>query len=760
MNLFRLRNGFHLPALFCALLALNAAGAAHQAWLDNYDVVWNSPSTDARGSMPLGNGEVTLNAWVETNGDLQFYIGRNDSYSEISRLLKVGLIRVSLWPNPFEDGQTFSQHLHLRDGVIEISEGAGTNKVTLHLFTDPDRPVIYVTGEAAKPETVTVTVESWRTKARTLKAKDVSDWTMAGAPFPLVESADQFQVSQATSDDALVWYHRNETTVVPDTLSLQGLTNAADAVYDPLFHRTFGGLVLGDGFMPRDARTLATVNPMRLFAVRIACPCLQADSMADWMVQAVDDAEASSDVHDALKRNLKWWHDYWARSWIDITGNAQAPAITRGYELQRYMQACDGRGTLPIKFNGGAFTLPPDGKIDDSDYRRWGDCHWWQNIRHMYYPMMESGDFEMTDPFFRMYEGVVPLCEARAKIYEGVDGAYFPETMTIWGTYASRDYGWDRTDHVSSDVLCPWWAKTRNQGPELVGMMLDRWDYTQDTAFLQNQLLPMATAVLTYFDERFPRDPQGKLVLTPTQVIETYWDEVTNDTPTIAGLRNITARLGALPEDLTTPEQWHLFQKMLAACPDLSMQDYKTNGASIRIIAPAQDYNPKRHNVENPELYAVWPFHLYGLDKPGLKIARDTYALRGSHKLDVGWGPDGNGAAVLGMTDEAARILEVKCQNSNPKYRWPATWGPNFDWLPDQNHGGNLLNTAQLMLLQADGRKILLFPAWPSDWDVDFKLHMPYQTTVEATLSHGKLTRLKVTPKSRKADVINELGSN
>jgi hypothetical protein len=760
MNLFRLHNRFHLLILFCASLALNATGADHQAWLDNYDVVWNSPSTDARGSMPLGNGEVTLNAWVETNGDLQFYIGRNDSYSEISRLLKVGLIRVSLWPNPFENGQPFSQHLHLRDGVIEITEGAGKNKVTLHLFTDPDRPVIYVTGEALKPETVTVTVESWRTEPRTLKSKDASDWAVGGAPFPLVESADQFQVSQAASDDALVWYHRNESTVVPDTLSVQGLTNAANAVHDPLFHRTFGGLVLGDGFTPRDARTLVTESPMRLFAVRIACPCLQADSMADWMVPAVDDAEASADVRDALKRNTKWWHDYWARSWIDITGNAQAPEITRGYELQRYMQACGGRGTLPIKFNGGAFTLPPDGKIDDSDTRHWGDCHWWQNIRHMYYPMMESGDIEMTDPFFRMYEGVVPLCEARAKIYEGVDGAYFPETMTIWGTYANRDYGWDRTGHVSSDVLCPWWAKTRNQGPELVGMMLDRWDYTQDTAFLENQLLPMATAVLTYFDERFPRDSQGKLILTPTQVVETYWDDVTNDTPTIAGLRNITARLGALPENLTTPEQWHLFQKMLAACPNLPMQDYRTNSASIRVVAPAQDYDPKRHNVENPELYAVWPFHLYGLDKPNLEIARDTYALRGSHKLDVGWGPDGNCAAVLGMTGEAARILEVKCENSNPKYRWPATWGPNFDWLPDQNHGGNLLNTAQLMLLQADGRKILLFPAWPRDWDVDFKLHMPYQTTVEATLSHGKLTRLKVTPKSRETDVINELGSN
>ncbi|HEY1788942.1 MAG TPA: DUF5703 domain-containing protein [Verrucomicrobiae bacterium] len=760
MNLFRLRRWFYFICWFYALPAFDAMATDHQLWLDDYDVVWNSPSTNALGSMPLGNGEVTINAWVERNGDLQFYIGRSDSYSEISRLLKVGLIRVSLYPNPFADGKAFSQQLHLRDGVIEISGGTKKNGVTLNLFIDPDRPVIYVTGQAAEPETVTVTVESWRTKPRTLKANDGSDWTMAGAPFPLVESADQFMVSQATYDDALVWYHRNETSVVPDTLSLQGLTNATEAAHDPLFHRTFGGFVLGDGFAARDARTLVMEKPMRAFAVRIACPCLQADGVDDWMVQAVNDAVASSDVVGALKRNVKWWHDYWARSWIEITGNAQAPEITRGYELQRYMQAGGGRGTLPIKFNGGAFTLPPDGQMDDSDYRAWGDCHWWQNIRHMYYPMMESGDMEMTEPFFKMYEDAVPICEARSKIYEGVDGVYFPETMTIWGTYANHDYGWDRTGHVSSDVLCPWWAKTRSQGPELVGMMLDRWDYTQDTGFLQNELLPMATAVLTYFNERFPRDNKGKLVLTPTQVIETYWDNVTNDTPTIAGLRNITARLAALPENLITPEQQHLFSAMLEACPDLPMQNYQTNGTSVRVIAPAKDYNPKRHNVENPELYAVWPFDLYGVDKPDLKMARDTYALRGSHKLDVGWGPDGNCAAVLGMTDEAARILEVKCKNSNPQYRWPATWGPNFDWMPDQNHGGNLLNTAQLMLLQADGRKILLFPAWPRDWDVSFKLHMPYQTTVEATLYKGKLTRLKVTPKSREKDVINELSQN
>lgn len=772
MTLFRFCRWFCFIGLTIIFFA-RPAFAENESWLDHDDVVWDSPSADARGSMPLGNGQLTVNAWVETNGDLQFYIGRNDSYSEISRLLKVGLVRVSLSPNPFTEGQPFSQHLHLRDGVIEISAGEKDNHVTLQLFIDPDQPVIYVTGQAAQPETVTVQVESWRLRPRIIKGDDASAWTMHSSPAPLTESADHFLVSQATPDDAVVWYHRNETSIVPETLSLQGLSGAADVVHDPLLRRTFGGLVTGPGFSSvtgiganddagpasPEARMLVMKPPARSFSLCVACPCGQTDTAIEWITRAVELATSACDpagLKDDLKRTTTWWHNYWERSWIDITGNDQATALTRGYLLQRYMQACDGRGPLPIKFNGGAFTVPPDGKMDDADYRSWGDCNWWQNIRHMYYPMMASGDIDMTAPFFTLYEDVVPLCEARAKLYEGVSGVYFPETMTIWGTYANGDYGWNRAGHKPSDVLCPWWAKTRHQGVELVAMMLDRWDYTGDQAFLQNKLLPMATAVLTYFDQRFPRDADGRLVIAPTQVAETYWNGVTNDTPTVAGLRNILPRLCDLPPALTTPEQRELFHKMLVACPEVPLQTVITNGRPMLVIAPAKTYDPERHNVENPELYAVWPDHLYGIDKPDLQCARDTYAARGHH-LDVGWGPDGNCAAVLGLTDEAARILQVKCANSNPQYRWPATWGPNFDWLPDQNHGGNLLETAQLMLLQSDGRKILLFPAWPRDWDVNFKLHAPYETTVEGTLRGGKLVRLHVTPKKRRSDVVNEL---
>ena len=84
--------------------------------------------------------------------------------------------------------------------------------------------------------------------------------------------------------------------------------------------------------------------------------------------------------------------------------------------LQRYVQACGGRGPLPIKFNGSIFTVEPKrmGRPHNADWRAWGDCHWWQNARFPCHPMLAGGDFEMMDPSFQMYESVRPLCEARA----------------------------------------------------------------------------------------------------------------------------------------------------------------------------------------------------------------------------------------------------------------------------------------------------------------------------------------------------------
>ena len=162
---------------------------------------------------------------------------------------------------------------------------------------------------------------------------------------------------------------------------------------------------------------------------------------------------------------------------------------------------------------------------------------------------------------------------------------------------------------------------------------------------------------------------------------------------------------------------------------------------------------PKRTNSENPELYAVFPFRLYGVGKPELEMARHTFNHR-RVKGNNGWRQDDTQAAFLGLAKTATEYVAGRSKNKHSASRFPAFWGPNFDWIPDQDHGGNLLMALQTMLIQADNGKILLLPAWPKNWNCDFKLHAPDKTTIECKVGNGKLVKLKVSPESRRKDVI------
>lgn len=84
--------------------------------VNNYSVLWNSPSENASGAMPIGNGEVGANVWMEKNGNLVFYLSRTDAWSENSSLYKLGKIRISYYPALQGKEVSFKQFLNLEEG--------------------------------------------------------------------------------------------------------------------------------------------------------------------------------------------------------------------------------------------------------------------------------------------------------------------------------------------------------------------------------------------------------------------------------------------------------------------------------------------------------------------------------------------------------------------------------------------------------------------------------------------------------------------
>ncbi len=153
-----------LPLVVLLALPLSAAPAQGDATLgatvaDSGPVshpariVWQSPSKASTGSMPIGNGDIDANVWVEQNGDLVFYISKTDAWSENCRLLKLGRVRVRLDPPLYAPGATFEQRLNLTNGLIEITSSAENRASGLQFFVTPaDRRADVVVGRKMRNE--------------------------------------------------------------------------------------------------------------------------------------------------------------------------------------------------------------------------------------------------------------------------------------------------------------------------------------------------------------------------------------------------------------------------------------------------------------------------------------------------------------------------------------------------------------------------------------------------------------------------------
>ena len=464
-------------------------------------------------------------------------------------------------------------------------------------------------------------------------------------------------------------------------------------------------------------------------------------------VKVTVDVSPSGDASIALDGVVHVCKDIFELDDLPFSDKACA-AVTRAWATQRYTTACAGKGALPIRFNGSIFTTSEEG---DPDYRRWGHGYWWQNTRLPYYPMFAAGDCEMLEPLFRVYVGQLDFFVKRTRKYLGHGGAYIPECIMPWGDHFPYVYGakyeWkDRPDKLQDGG----WHKYEWVGQlEVALMLLDYHAYTQDNAWFRQKALPAIREYVRFFDEHYKLDETGRYLMEPSQALET-WRDCTNPMPEVAGLTRVADRMLALPKGFLSEDDVALFSRIRSRVPELPTRDL-ANGR--RAYVPAAKVGGKC-NEEHPELYCVFPFRLCSFERPNAEIGRAAYEARVDRKYR-GWKQEELFAAYLGMADEAAEHLAKRVlHNSAKEFRWPAYWGPNFDWRPDQCAGGNIQNILQSMVMQHEGDKIYLLPAWPRSWNCSFRLHAPQKTIVEGRVQDGVLKDLVVTPAARRADVV------
>jgi alpha-L-fucosidase 2 len=746
--------------LLCSGQALAAAGGSDGA---AEEVNWTSLGHDENDSMPIGNGDLAANVWTEANGDLVLLVSKSDAWTELNKLVKLGRIRIQLIPNPFLNKSGFTQSLHLEDATIEVR--AGGNRV--RVWVDANHPVLHVSAVLDGPTTMRANVELWRTQSHPFDEPSPEKgglFGLAGHSIPLDFEADTVLAAGAAD---VAWVHFNEASIFPIVLREQHLESLAAKYPDPLLHRSFGAALTGPALVSDGDRAMRTAEPAREIGLDLtALTTTGTESPQAWRAQlsALLTKERAVDPAAARGAHEQWWREFWNRSWIRVHGTASAAEVSQGFAMQRYMMAASSRGAFPTKYNGGLFTVGhdlPDGiestpPRHNPDFRAWGGSYWNQNNRLLYWPLIPTGDFDLIQPWFDFYLRALPLARDRTQLYFHHGGAAFIETIDFWGLPNPHDFGWDNpTTQVDSR-----WMRYHTQGAlEVLAQMLDVYDITQDAEWARSAVA-FGDAVVTYYRQHWALDASGLIRMAPAQSLETYQLDAVNPTPDIAGLMHVLPRLLSLPGGMAESSQRRRWRDLMRRLPALPVgmaptgrmpASESTTAQGTRILLPAQRYGDTK-NEENPELYVAFPYRLYGLGKPDLALARSTFAAR-RFPQDTCWGQDGPQAAMLGLTGVAQQAVIHEFTNyGDQRFRW--FWRPAHDWIPDLDNGGSGMLTLESMLMQVDGARIELLPAWPKEWSADFKLHAPLRTTVSGHVENGKITDLNVVPASRAKDVI------
>ncbi len=735
------------------------------------NLVWTSQSDNSAGSMPCGGGDIGLNVWVE-KGEVFFYLSRSGTFDENNTLLKLGRVRLKLSPNPFDAGDTFKQELVLNEGYVKITGTKAGLSAEVKVWVDVFKPLINIEVKSNKKSFVEAGFESWRDKDRATKGKENNQNSYKWAPQGEVKT---FKDSLAFKDNGLLFFHQNKAKTVFDVaVKQQGMEARKSELFNPIKNLVFGGVMRGTGMMPSGTYSgiyagtpftgwkLKSVNAEKAIQLSIALHTAQSPAIAEWEVGLKKTVMATAKNKGAFEASKNWWKSYWQRSFIDMKSRNEplVAQVGRNYQLFRYMLGCNAFGDYPTKFNGGLFTYDPvfvDSTLKYTpDFRNWGGgTHTAQNQRLVYWPMLKSGDTDMMRPQFDFYMRILRNAELRSEFYWNHQGASFTEQLENFGLPNPAEYNWKRpADYDKGMEYNAWLEYEWDTVLEFCQMMLETGSYAGKDVKVY---LPFIESCLTFFDAHYTYlakqrgskalDGNGHLVLYPGSAAETY-KMTYNATSTIAALKTV---LNSLLELKSISEAQRTgWTAMLKRIPPITFSSF--NGHTT--IAPAKVWE-RVNNTESPQLYPVYPWGIYGIGRPGLDTAINTFKYDTDvlkFRSHIGWKQDNIFAARLGLTKETAELTLLKLKDSGR--RFPAFWGPGFDWVPDHNWGGSGMIGLQEMLLQSHEEKLYLFPAWPKEWDVHFKLHAPQHTVIEAVLKNGKVESLKVSPESRRKDVV------
>jgi hypothetical protein len=248
-------------------------------------VVWNSPSKNAADAMPLGNGLLLANTWIEPSGDLLIALAQIEA--EKNRAAKVGRLRIKLDPPLNVADGAMRQTLMFTNGAVEIVGAKDDARPIFSIWVDANRSTLHVQLRCRKPINVRATIEG----------------------------ADADGKRAAINRDRVV---------------LRGGKMA--------------GVLLGATMKARDGGMLQSEKAglafdLQLHTIRVESPDKLDDAIA---------AVAPADVIASVREHLTTWKQFWDQESFFV-GGENGEAITQALTLRRFLSASSGHGPHQLR---------------------------------------------------------------------------------------------------------------------------------------------------------------------------------------------------------------------------------------------------------------------------------------------------------------------------------------------------------------------------------------------------------------------------
>ncbi|MEI6674980.1 MAG: hypothetical protein WCO57_07370 [Verrucomicrobiota bacterium] len=494
------------------------------------DLHMAGPARRPEHGLPLGNGRMGSMVWT-TPGAIHLQINRPDVYANDRNTTSFkdphenycgGCAFVDLdfgaESNIFS-GATTRQDLSIYNGLATLSG----ERVTARLLANPNKDVIAIEIDDARDEAAAI-----RSVLRMLRPASVSK---AGhsATSELREKDGRIVLTQEFKEGQFVC----RTAVAVSCVGAPSSSGPQDAT----------SLRLCVGPWPAGTESPAKGH-LTIYVASAAS--FEADrEVATTALQLCADAEQEGFARLA-EEAASWWHRFWQGTYVKLSGtngavNADAAMVQANYYYYLYLMAASSRGPLPPKFNGMLWNTR-------GDFRRWGDMHWWHNLSCFYDALPATGKWELLDPVYDMYSGMLPSCERAAKETWGSAGVWIPETVHFNGlptlppeiATELREFLLCRkpvaelsesfkTFASLRNPLHPYWNylafdcwksgqfefRTQGHGPfsytthilssgtKIAQLFWARYAYTRDTAWLRNRAYPVIRGTAEFY-RNFP----------------------------------------------------------------------------------------------------------------------------------------------------------------------------------------------------------------------------------------------------------------